>query len=40
MVPDAPHREAAREWLGFITSDNAFKILDRYGFKRFVAPRQ
>jgi ABC-type molybdate transport system substrate-binding protein len=40
MVPDAPHPEAARAWLAFVTSDEAFKILDRYGFKRFVAPRQ
>jgi ABC-type molybdate transport system substrate-binding protein len=40
MVPDVPHPEAARAWLAFITSDDAFKILDRYGFKRFVAPRQ
>jgi ABC-type Fe3+ transport system substrate-binding protein len=39
-VPDAPHPEAARAWLAFVTSDEAFKILDRYGFKRFVAPRQ
>ncbi len=40
MVPDAPHPEAARAWLAFVASDGAFKILDRYGFKRFVAPRQ
>jgi ABC-type molybdate transport system substrate-binding protein len=40
MVPDAPHAEAARAWLAFVTSDDAFKILDRYGFKRFVPPRQ
>jgi ABC-type molybdate transport system substrate-binding protein len=40
MVPDAPHPEAARAWLAFVTSDDAFKILDRYGFKRFVAPPQ
>jgi ABC-type molybdate transport system substrate-binding protein len=39
MVPDAPHQEAARAWLAFIVSDEAFKILDRYGFKRFVPPR-
>src|SRR6478736_5506510 len=40
MVPDAPHPEAARAWLAFVTSDDAFKILDHYGFKRFVAPPQ
>jgi ABC-type molybdate transport system substrate-binding protein len=40
MVPDAPHPEAARAWLAFVSSDDAFKILDHYGFKRFVAPPQ
>jgi ABC-type molybdate transport system substrate-binding protein len=40
MVPDAPRPEAARAWLAFVTSDDAFKILDRYGFRRFVAPRR
>src|SRR5215475_11597050 len=40
MVPDAPHPEAAQAWLAFVTSDEAFKILDHYGFKRFVAPPQ
>jgi molybdate transport system substrate-binding protein len=38
MVPGAPHPDAARAWLAFIVSDDAFKILDHYGFKRFVAP--
>jgi molybdate transport system substrate-binding protein len=40
MVPGAPHPEAARAWLAFITSDDAFEIIDRYGFKRFIAPPQ
>jgi len=40
MVPDAPHPEAARTWLAFIASDGAFKILEHYGFKRFVATPQ
>jgi molybdate transport system substrate-binding protein len=37
MVADAPHPEAARAWLDFIRSDNAFKAFDPYGFRRFVA---
>jgi ABC-type molybdate transport system substrate-binding protein len=40
MVAGAPHPEAARAWLDFVGSDNAFKILERYGFKRFVAKPQ
>jgi len=39
MVPDAPHPAAAQAWLAFVSSDDAFKILDHYGFKRFVARR-
>lgn len=34
MVTGAPHPEAARLWLDFIGSDAAFRILERYGFKR------
>jgi hypothetical protein len=37
-VPDAPHLEAARAWLDFIRSDAAFKVFERYGFKRYEAP--
>ena len=40
MVAGAPHPEAARAWLDFVGSDNAFKILERYGFKRFVMKPQ
>ena len=36
MVTDAPHPEAARAWLQFIGSDNAFAVFEPYGFKRFV----
>jgi len=39
MVPDPPHPAAAQAWLAFVSSDDAFKILDHYGFKRFVARR-
>jgi molybdate transport system substrate-binding protein len=37
MVPDAPHAEAAHAWLDFIRSDAAFKVFERYGFKRHEA---
>jgi ABC-type Fe3+ transport system substrate-binding protein len=37
MVAGAPHPQAARAWLDFVGSDDAFKILQRCGFKRFVA---
>jgi molybdate transport system substrate-binding protein len=40
MVAGAPHAQAARAWLDFVGSDNAFKILERYGFKRFVVKPQ
>lgn len=40
MVPDAPHPEAARAWLDFIRSDAAFKVLERYGLKRYEAKPQ
>jgi molybdate transport system substrate-binding protein len=40
MVAGAPHPQAARAWLDFVGSDNAFKILERYGFKRFVVKPQ
>jgi ABC-type molybdate transport system substrate-binding protein len=40
MVAGAPHAQAARAWLDFVGSDNAFKILERYGFKRFVVQPQ
>jgi molybdate transport system substrate-binding protein len=36
MVTGAPHPEAARAWLDFVASDFAFKIFERYGFRRFV----
>jgi ABC-type molybdate transport system substrate-binding protein len=32
--------EAARAWLDFVASDAAFKILERYGFRRFVVKPQ
>jgi molybdate transport system substrate-binding protein len=37
MVADAPHPEAARTWLEFVRSDSAFRILERYGFRRVAA---
>jgi ABC-type molybdate transport system substrate-binding protein len=37
LVAEAPHPEAARAWLDFLRSDSAFKILERYGFKRVAA---
>jgi ABC-type molybdate transport system substrate-binding protein len=40
MVAGAPHAQAARAWLDFVGSDSAFKILERYGFKRFVVKPQ
>jgi molybdate transport system substrate-binding protein len=40
MVAGAPHAQAARAWLDFVGSDDAFKILERYGFKRFVVKPQ
>jgi molybdate transport system substrate-binding protein len=40
MVAGAPHPEAARAWLDFVASDGAFRILERYGFKRFVVKPQ
>jgi ABC-type molybdate transport system substrate-binding protein len=40
MVAGAPHPEAARAWLDFVASDVAFKILERYGFNRFVVKPQ
>jgi molybdate transport system substrate-binding protein len=36
MVKDAPHPEAARAWLDFIRSDDAFKVFERYGFRRYA----
>jgi ABC-type molybdate transport system substrate-binding protein len=36
-VAEAPHPEAARAWLDFVRSDSAFKILERYGFRRVAA---
>jgi molybdate transport system substrate-binding protein len=40
MVAGAPHPQAARAWLDFVGSEGAFKILQRYGFKRFVVKPQ
>ena len=40
MVPDSPHPEAASAWLDFIRSDAAFKVFERYGFKRYEAKPQ
>jgi ABC-type molybdate transport system substrate-binding protein len=40
IVSGAPHPVAARAWLDFIRSDAAFKILERYGFRRFAAKPQ
>ena len=32
----APHPDAARAWLEFITSDDAFRVLAVYGFRRYA----
>lgn len=40
LVPDAPHPDAARSWLKFITSDAAFNVLAHYEFKRYEAKAQ
>jgi molybdate transport system substrate-binding protein len=40
MVAGAPHADAARAWLDFVGSDSAFKILEHYGFRRFVVRPQ
>jgi ABC-type molybdate transport system substrate-binding protein len=40
MVAGVPHSEAARAWLDFVASEVAFRILERYGFKRFVVKSQ
>jgi ABC-type molybdate transport system substrate-binding protein len=37
MVAGAPHPKAARAWLEFIRTDDAFKAFEPYGFKRFAA---
>jgi ABC-type molybdate transport system substrate-binding protein len=37
MVTGAPHPEAAQTWLDFVGSDAAFRILERYGFRRYAA---
>ncbi|TCZ52765.1 substrate-binding domain-containing protein [Roseicella aquatilis] len=34
MVAGAPHPEAARAWLGFLRSEAALRIFERYGFRR------
>ena len=34
-VRGAPHPEAAKQWLAFITSPEAMDIFQRYGFKRY-----
>lgn len=40
MVAGAAHPAAARAWLDFLRSDNAFAALSPYGFKRFETPPQ
>jgi ABC-type molybdate transport system substrate-binding protein len=37
LVTGAPHPDAARAWLDYLDSDAAFRILQRYGFRRFAA---
>lgn len=37
LVKDAPHPEAARQWLAFLRSPDAFRIFRRYGFGRYDA---
>jgi molybdate transport system substrate-binding protein len=39
MVANAPHPEAARAWLDFLRTENAFKAFEPYGFRPFVSPR-
>jgi len=36
MVEHAPHPAAAKAWLDFIASDEAFSVLSPYGFKRYA----
>ncbi len=36
-VPNAPHPQAAKDWLQFIRSATAFAVLQRYGFQPFRA---
>ncbi len=36
MVANAPHAEAAKAWLEFIASDDAFAILAPYGFQHYA----
>ena len=36
VVKDAPHVQAAREWLDFIRSPQAMSIFERYGFKPYA----
>jgi ABC-type sulfate transport system substrate-binding protein len=35
MVANAPHAEAAKVWLGFIQSDQAFAAFEPFGFERY-----
>jgi molybdate transport system substrate-binding protein len=37
IVKNAAHREAARQWLDFISSPEGLAIFERYGFKAYVA---
>jgi molybdate transport system substrate-binding protein len=38
-VAGAPHPDAAKAWLTFIRSAEAFAIFERYGFKRYTGPQ-
>ncbi|WP_429289551.1 substrate-binding domain-containing protein [Paraburkholderia sp. CI3] len=38
IAKHAPHEEAARRWLDFIRSPEAFAVFERYGFKRCPSP--
>lgn len=40
MVAGAPHPAAARAWLGFIRSEPALRIFERYGFRRYADAAQ
>ncbi len=37
LVKDAPHPDAARQWLAFLRSPDAYRIFQRYGFGRYDA---
>jgi len=39
VVKNAPHAQAAHQWLEFIRSPEALAIFGRYGFRPYAAAR-